>query len=79
MQRAGHEDKIKGVPGFESWGFRDNQHDKWNVCRPGSILACLKRPFRPRPHLCSRGLTVSDPDDDYDDFQLRSYKNRVQN
>ena len=49
MQRAGHEDKIKGVPGFESWGFRDNQHDKWNVCRPGSILACLKRPFRPCP------------------------------
>ena len=37
MQRAGHEDKIKGVPGFESWGFRDNQHDKWNVCRSGSF------------------------------------------
>ena len=41
MQRAGHEDKIKGVPGFESWGFRDNQHDKWNVCRLGSMYPSM--------------------------------------
>ena len=38
LSRAGHEDSIRGVAGFESWGFRDNQHDKWNVCRYIEIL-----------------------------------------
>jgi len=50
LSRAGHEDSIKGVAGFESWGFRDNQHDKWNVCRINSIIYFHK--FHPAEIAC---------------------------
>ena len=77
MQRAGHEDKIKGVPGFESWGFRDNQHDKWNVCRLGSMYAGMDVDMNTTWNRCPSNSDLNRSDSDVYRLQLSRTELRI--